>query len=249
MPNYTDLAYWEKRYLEQKDSSFDWHEDFESLKGIFTDVIKNFQTEAVLNSVNYNFSPNILVLGCGNSELSEKLCREMNLKNIFNIDYSSNVIRTMKDRLPSLFWETMDVKDLKFHNSYFDLIIDKATMDCLLCGDSASLNVAMMLREVQKVLKTGGIYVLVSHGDPEMRMVHLMREHLSFDISVQCLKRPYFVEEHSKEILLEKIHYIYLCKKKSGADQKSSENFQKVYFELQNEDVIEEEEENLFQTN
>ncbi len=244
MPNYADLTYWENKYIEQKESPFDWHEDFESLRGIFNDLLKHFQTENLLSSVNFNFTPNVLVLGCGNSELSENLLKEMNFKNIFNIDFSSHVIRSMKEKVPALCWEVMDVKDLKFNNSYFDLVIDKATMDSLLCGDNSSLNAAMMLREVQKVLKTGGIYMLVSCGEPDMRMVHLMREHLSFEISVQCLKKVYFLEQEGQEVMQEKMHYVYLCKKKSGADAKSSENFQKVYFELQREDIIEEEEDN-----
>ena len=44
-------------------------------------------------------------------------------------------------------WDVMDVRDLKYEDSKFDLIVDKSTIDALLCGDQAYLNVAIMLRE------------------------------------------------------------------------------------------------------
>jgi hypothetical protein len=44
-------------------------------------------------------------------------------------------------------WDVMDVRDLKYQNELFDLIIDKSTIDALLCGDYAYLNVAIMLKE------------------------------------------------------------------------------------------------------
>ena len=64
-------------------------------------------------------------------------------------------------------WDVMDVTDLKYESNLFDLIIDKSTIDALLCGDGAALKVALMLRECQRVLKEGGYYVIISYGKPE----------------------------------------------------------------------------------
>ena len=47
-----------------------------------------------------------------------------------------------------MIWETMDVTDLKYENDFFDLAIDKSTIDALLCGDGAFVNVAKMTKEV-----------------------------------------------------------------------------------------------------
>jgi hypothetical protein len=44
-------------------------------------------------------------------------------------------------------WDVMDCRDLKYKDEYFDLIIDKSTIDALLCGDKAYLNVAIMMNE------------------------------------------------------------------------------------------------------
>lgn len=68
----------------------------------------------------------------------------------------------------------MDVRELQYDDESFDLIIDKSTMDALLCGDQSFLNVAIMTKEVQRVLKTGGIYMIISYGPPENRIPHLV---------------------------------------------------------------------------
>ena len=46
-------------------------------------------------------------------------------------------------------WDVMDVTDLKYLDDTFDLAIDKSTIDALLCGDNAFINVAKMLKEAQ----------------------------------------------------------------------------------------------------
>lgn len=67
------------------------------------------------------------------------------------MDISSVCIEQMKDRnlklRPHMKWDVMDVRELKYKDGFFDLIVDKSTIDALLCGDMAYLNVAIMLRE------------------------------------------------------------------------------------------------------
>jgi ubiquinone/menaquinone biosynthesis C-methylase UbiE len=245
MPNFGELIYWEKRYQEMSDMTYDWLEDYDSLKHILEDTIKNLTTENVIkNNLSNNFqcietSLNFLMLGCGNSELSDKLNKAMNFKNIYNIDLSNNVIRQMKDRYPSMFWEVMDARELRYSNSFFDVVIDKATMDTLLCGESSNKNVAIMLKEVQRLLKNSGVYILISYGSPDTRMIHLQREHLGFEISTKILKSS-FLDPKSDQ-LHEKVHYVYICKKRQGADLISSENFSKVLLELEQINLLIEE--------
>ena len=74
------------------------------------------------------------------------------------------VSRNKKTR-PNLRWQTMDARDMGyFENHKFDVIIDKSTLDTLLCGNSAYLNVGIMLKECQRVLKTGGVYIVISYS-------------------------------------------------------------------------------------
>ena len=41
----------------------------------------------------------------------------------------------------------MDAMNMTFANNSFDIIIDKSTIDAILCGENAFLNVAKMLFE------------------------------------------------------------------------------------------------------
>ena len=45
----------------------------------------------------------------------------------------------------------MDVRNMSYPSNIFDLIIDKSTIDALLCGDSAYMNVAKMLMVFHKL--------------------------------------------------------------------------------------------------
>lgn len=83
MPQYGDPEYWEERYKTSEGKTFDWLEDYDSLKDIFLKSLKE--------------NSKILMLGCGNSELSEKMYIN-GYKNIINIDISKVVIDQMQKR-------------------------------------------------------------------------------------------------------------------------------------------------------
>ena len=44
-------------------------------------------------------------------------------------------------------WEIMDVRDLNYKTEQFDMIIDKCTLDAMICSDDAYVNVAKMFKE------------------------------------------------------------------------------------------------------
>ena len=231
MPNYGDIKYWEERYKSAEDSTFDWLENYSSLKDIISTLNIPKETGQILN------------LGCGNSEFSENMYCD-GYKNIKNIDISHNVIKAMKERNKDkvgMVYEVMDVRDLKYEDNTFDLAVDKSTIDALLCGDDAFINVAKMIKEVQRVLKVGGYYMIVSYGTPEYRMLHLNRKFEKFKIEILRIEKD-FVEEDGYD----KHHYIYLCQKLEGADEVSQKFFDKTINELiirQKEEEEEEEQE------
>ena len=218
MPNYGDKNYWEERYDEQNGTTFDWLEDYESIKPIIDNlgIKKDFR---------------ILNVGCGNSEFSEKMYDEGYTHN-YNIDICKNVIDFMAKRnegKKGLHFNVMDVCEMAYKDETFDLIIDKSTIDALLCGDHSYMIVAKMLKEISRVLKTGGYYIIISYGQPENRMIHLERDHLAFDIQIYTIKRQ---EEDEQE----KIHYVYICKKLPEAVENLN-NFDLVYKELEQEEL------------
>ena len=68
-------------------------------------------------------------------------------------------------------------------------------MDAILCGEYSFINVAKMLREVDRVLKKEGIYMVISYGLPENRLLHLEREFLNFSIVVYTIKKDFKLED------------------------------------------------------
>ena len=228
MPNYGDKTYWEDRYKSSENSTFDWLENYSALRDIISSLNIPKETGQILN------------LGCGNSEFAEDMYND-GYKNIKNIDISHNVIKTMAERnkdKEGMIYEVMDVRDLKYEDNSFDLAVDKSTIDALLCGEDAFINVAKMIKEVQRVLKVGGYYMIVSYGTPEYRMLHLNRKFEKFKIEILKIEKD-FVEEDGYD----KHHYIYLCQKLEGADEISQKYFDKTMEELIKQQETEEEEE------
>ena len=50
----------------------------------------------------------------------------------------------------------------------------KGTLDAILCGENSFFNAAVLIKEAQRVLKTGGIYLVISYGHPKTRIMHLV---------------------------------------------------------------------------
>ena len=69
-----------------------------------------------------------------------------------------------------------------------------------------------MTKEISRILKTGGIYFIISYGRPEYRLYHLERKHLAFDVKV--------VEINSKKEKEVSSHFAYICKKLPEAKNK-----------------------------
>ncbi|EAR84868.1 methyltransferase domain protein (macronuclear) [Tetrahymena thermophila SB210] len=269
MPNYGTKNYWEKRYKKQKNTVFEWLENYQDLKEI---INESCQKDGI-----------ILNLGCGNSVIQEEMYDD-GYKNIYNIDISEECIKQMDSRKgnrPELIYEVMDCTELKYEDEKFDFVIDKSTIDALLCGDYSYLNVAKMMSEVQRVLKPNGVYLIVSYGEPYNRTFHFERNHIDFTYTVKALPPKgtskqdfqnqykaiknfefqyikYYLNTILKFIILicfyflnaldaqdgsgqkQNPHYAYILKKGPNAQQKYENNYEEVILEL-----IEEEKEAL----
>ncbi|CAI2378812.1 unnamed protein product [Moneuplotes crassus] len=219
MPSYGDPKYWDKRYKDQEDTTFDWLEDWNSLKEILEQVVKK--------------DSRILILGCGNAEFSEEMY-DAGYEDIENIDISPVVIDQMSKRnqdRSKMKWEIMDCTELKYESDTFDICIDKSTIDALLCGDNAFLNVATMTKEVQRVLKPGAIYFVVSYGSPEIRTFHFERAHLDFEVKQYILYPDNCKSEEEKN---DKSHFVYVCTKGKNAER-AQDNWPQIKEQLEQE--------------
>ncbi|XP_047982893.1 EEF1A lysine methyltransferase 4 [Salvia hispanica] len=223
--NYADALYWDARYIQEVEcGSFDWYQRYSALRPFIRKYIH----------------PNsrVLMIGCGNAVISEDMVKD-GFEDIMNIDISSVAIEMMKKKyesVPQLKYMQMDVRDMSlFPDDMFESVIDKGTLDSLMCGTDAPLSASQMLGEVSRLLKPGGVYMLITYGDPNVRMPHINRPVYNWKIELYIIPRPGFqkpggappLRSHLDPIpLTEKgllpadyvmedpeSHFIYVCKK------------------------------------
>lgn len=155
--NYSSKDYWNNRF--DKTEHFDWYVGWNELKEIVTPLI--------------NETSNILMVGCGNSKVSENIYIE-GFCNITNIDISDVVIDKMNKSkeekgLSSMKYIEMDATNMTFDSNSFDVVIDKGTLDALNCSDSDKLS-CDLIREMYRVTKNNGYILLISHSGPDLRL-------------------------------------------------------------------------------
>jgi ubiquinone/menaquinone biosynthesis C-methylase UbiE len=166
-PVYKDQTYWNDRFSTEDE--YDWLIKFNNSFG-----------ELLISSGNLVPSHKILIVGCGNSSLSEGLY-QLGFHQITNIDYSSVVIDKMSSKYPHMKWLTMDMRNLEFPAGSFDVVIDKAAMDALLVTqkdpwhpeDELKTEVGKYLDCVSRVLSPNGMYLQISFGQPHFRKMFL----------------------------------------------------------------------------
>ncbi|KAF3437362.1 hypothetical protein FNV43_RR20115 [Rhamnella rubrinervis] len=222
--NYGDALYWDARYI-QEGGSFDWYQRYSALRPFIRKYIPT--------------SSRVLMVGCGNAVMSEDMAKD-GYEDIMNVDISSVAIEMMRKKhecIPQLKYMQMDVRDMSFFpDDSFDSVIDKGTLDSLMCGTDAPISASQMLGEVSRLLKPGGIYMLITYGDPSVRMPHLSRPVYNWKIMLYIIPRPGFekptgsstksylepVVLNEKGLLPEDYvmedpdsHFIYVCTKKA----------------------------------
>eukprot|EP00252_Welwitschia_mirabilis_P027173 TRINITY_DN9237_c0_g1_i1.p1 TRINITY_DN9237_c0_g1~~TRINITY_DN9237_c0_g1_i1.p1 ORF type:complete len:257 (-),score=44.32 TRINITY_DN9237_c0_g1_i1:465-1235(-) len=227
---YGEEWYWDNRY-RQDNGPFDWYQQYSGISPLLNHYIPR--------------DSRVLMVGCGNAVLSEDMVND-GYREIVNIDISSVVIDAMNKKYQDyqqLKYLRMDVRDMSaFENASFDSVIDKGMLDSLMCGPNAQQNARKMLDEVQRVLKPGGVYMLITYGGPHVRLPHLKAPG-SWSITLHVVAKP--GSRRSLEVPTWKItdpvpisedgklgqkfhsedpdlHYIYVCIKDTERDLQGS---------------------------
>lgn len=166
---------------EPDDASFDWFKSYADIADLMRGLIPDKNAR-------------ILMLGCGNSKLSEEMYDD-GYKHIVNTDYSGVVIEKMKHRnahiRPEMEWHEMDIRQLAFDSDTFDVAIDKGTMDAMMTAkgdvwDPPKDVIQNCDREVDEVIrvlrKPGGTFLYLTFGQPHFRRRYLTRPRTTLDI-------------------------------------------------------------------
>ena len=219
MTDYSSLSYWENRYTNEHLEIFEWYQTYETLKEKIGEYIK--PTDKILNA------------GCGTSKFAEDLYID-DIKDVTNIDFSENAIKIMveyyQEQQVEMNYKKMNVCDMnefkdktfdvvfdnvcdmnEFKDKTFDVVFDKALLDTILCGENALLVVEKMMKEIYRVLKDEGYYIIISNASEDGRK--LMFDTNLWEYSVMEIEKP------SKVLVIEdkdpkNFHYIYVLKKK-----------------------------------
>ncbi|EEF43166.1 EEF1A lysine methyltransferase 4 isoform X1 [Ricinus communis] len=232
---YGESWYWDNRYANES-GPFDWYQKYSSLAPLINLYIPR------------HHHPRILVVGCGNSAFSDGMVDD-GYDDVVNIDISSVVIEAMNNKYsnrPQLKYIQMDVREMSaFQTGSFDAVIDKGTLDSILCGNNSRQNATLMLEDVWRVLKDKGVYILVTYGAPVYRLC-LLKESCLWTIKLHVIEKllsggdsehpvweltnpvPLNDDGSSVEAALGKnpdVHYIYICTKDESlkAGQKPEE--------------------------
>nr|XP_018682814.1 PREDICTED: methyltransferase-like protein 13 isoform X2 [Musa acuminata subsp. malaccensis] len=176
--SYGDALYWDARYLADGSASFDWYQRYSALRPFVRKYVP--------------VSAGVLMVGCGNAVMSEDMVKDGYI-DIMNIDISSVVTEMMRKKythIPQLRYMQMDVRDMSFFDDEsFDCVIDKGTLDSLMCGVDATLSASRMLEEVNRLLRPGGIYMLITYGDPSVRIPRLNQPGCSWNIILYIIRQ------------------------------------------------------------
>ena len=63
----------------------------------------------------------------------------------------------------------------QFEDKTFDVVIDKGTLDSVLCGDGSAPNAEQMLSEISRVLTDEGVFICISYGVKDTRFPMLYK--------------------------------------------------------------------------
>lgn len=66
-----------------------------------------------------------------------------------------------------------------------------ALFDAVLCSENNLKDIQSVLKEMYRVLKTGGVYLMISHGAPDNRVNHIKR-YIDVDIDVIPIRKCYW---------------------------------------------------------
>ena len=141
--------YWERRYVERSaQSTFEWYARLAVYRAPLMEALSALTMR-------------ILHVGNGNSTLPEELWA-LGFRDQHANDISPSVIARMAERTSSctgLSWAVEDVRSMPHHaDGSFDAVVDKGTYDALSC-DCLERE---LIVEARRLLKPGGIYVLIS---------------------------------------------------------------------------------------
>lgn len=151
----------------------------------------------------------ILMLGCGNSDMSEKMYKN-GFEQIVNIDISEQLMQNLRQKqeaaMPKMQWLYMSASEMTFDTGSFDVIVDKGTLDAVEQNRELVLGA---VRESHRTLRSGGVFISVTFNPASIRIQQQLEQEVSWSA---C-----YSHSIEKELLNKKdkhaTFYVHACEK------------------------------------
>ncbi|PNH07189.1 Methyltransferase-like protein 13 [Tetrabaena socialis] len=207
-------SYWDARYRREGGAPFEWYRDWGSLESIL--------------SRHLDKSERLLHVGVGTSRIQYQMHLD-GYRDIVNVDYAPVCIQQLSALhagVPGLSYEVADCRSMpQYGDASFGGLLDKGTLDALLCGESEEADSLAMLLECQRVLAPGSSYVCITWQPPRARLPYLQHPGLGwgvefYEVGQQGAREGPVAVAGAAEGVVEAFprmsysHFVYVCTKR-----------------------------------
>lgn len=223
---YGRINFWDAYFVDESEP-FEWYFDYATFRETINDNVAR--------------DAKVLLAGTGNSHMPEDMVEDGYI-NVCAADISRVVISQLKIRCKeypevSFFQGTMC--DTNLPEESVDAIIDKGLLDSIICGQMGATDVKVYMIEIERLLSSEGVFILVSHGNPEERL-HFLEQYdidepnyTPWQVEIQALSKPVaFEDENLDQEDPDSLYFIYICKKQQDMVMKKLIKENKVKAEL-----------------
>ena len=152
---YSAVQFWDERYASDPEP-FEWYYGYD----FFKDVIRE----------NIPLDSKVLIAGCGSSNLPEDMVND-GYSDIVAADFSRVALAQLKVRckhLPEITYSQGTLCDTDTPEDSYGGVVDKGLFDAICCGPANAI--PQYVCEIERVLKTGSSFIIISHANPEDRL-------------------------------------------------------------------------------
>jgi SAM-dependent methyltransferase len=216
-PAYGSRDYWDQRYANPETSNHEWYFGYDTLQPLVHELLPARPSDQW----------SALEVGCGDRPILPDLVADPHFANCRAIcfDYAPTVVRALRHAareaarsnpaLPVVSYEQADARSLSYSNESFDIVLDKGTIDAMMCSISEGVsNAQQICSEAARVVSPGGVIVIVSHMNPtgDEGSVFLSKSLLPA-LSDKSAKWSWDVGVHFNEASEESGPFVYVVRK------------------------------------
>jgi len=210
---YGSTRYWDAKYAKEKGQLFDWYLRYGGVEDIVRAEIDKKRS--------------VLELGCGVSRFAADMVED-GYEDVSCVDASKVAVETMRSK----FGANVRVSvgngcALCFPNDSFDAVIAKATLDMMLCGDEGPKKVLRACQECSRVLRPGGLFLVVSSDENIAEYLDPATVDLAWCLTDRIqIPAPSLEPQRTKRSLYyggapDDCYFVFLCRKRETRSRSS----------------------------